>query len=590
MDKGYTVEKHTQILIALMKYHGVKKIVASPGATNICFVGSLQSDPYFEIYSSVDERSAAFIACGLAAESGEPVALTCTGSTASRNYIPGLTEAYYRNLPVLAITATQHIGRVGNLVPQVIDRSSPLADIAKESVLVDCIYTDEDKWACELNINRALLALTANGGGPAHINLVTTYNPDFSAKELPKVKTIDKITALSAMPEIKNYKRIAILVGTHRRWSEKLSEKVEKFCEKYDAVVLKNHSCNYKGRYGVNFALINSSVGFDNPVEDADLVIYFGSVARYQSGMNNAEIWRVSPDGKIIDSERKLTKVFQMEEAEFFDYYVNENDGRENITENELGYARRFRKVYGEIIEKVPDLPFSNVWVAQNTIQKFPKDSVFHLAGSNTARAWNFFELPDSVECYSNDGTMGIDGQVSAMVGESLASKSKIHFGVVGDLTFFYDMNSIGNRHIGNNFRLLVINNGKGAEFKLYLHLAYQWGEDGDKYMAAAGHFGSQSQNLLKHYTQDLGFEYLCAKDKKEYLKNLERFVTPELTDKPMFFEVFTDSRDESDAIYIMNHLVQSANSKMKDSVKGSIRKIAGDKGIKAVKKILGKK
>lgn len=75
MEKLYTSERNTQILISLMKFHGVKKIVASPGTTNVCFVGSLQHDPYFEIYSSVDERSAAYIACGLARESGEPVAL-----------------------------------------------------------------------------------------------------------------------------------------------------------------------------------------------------------------------------------------------------------------------------------------------------------------------------------------------------------------------------------------------------------------------------------------------------------------------------------------------------------------------------------
>ena len=62
MDTFYTNEKHTQILIALMKKHGIKKIIASPGATNICLVASLQNDPYFEIYSSVDERSAAYMA------------------------------------------------------------------------------------------------------------------------------------------------------------------------------------------------------------------------------------------------------------------------------------------------------------------------------------------------------------------------------------------------------------------------------------------------------------------------------------------------------------------------------------------------
>ena len=76
------------------------------------------------------------MACGLAAESGEVVALSCTGATASRNYIPGLTEAFYRKLPILAITSTQHTGRIGQLKPQVIDRSVIQKDIAVLSVYI----------------------------------------------------------------------------------------------------------------------------------------------------------------------------------------------------------------------------------------------------------------------------------------------------------------------------------------------------------------------------------------------------------------------------------------------------------------------
>ena len=85
MDTYYSKEVNVQILVSLMKTYGVRKVIISPGTTNINFVASIQQDPYFELYSSVDERSAAYIACGLAAESGESVALSCTGATASRN-------------------------------------------------------------------------------------------------------------------------------------------------------------------------------------------------------------------------------------------------------------------------------------------------------------------------------------------------------------------------------------------------------------------------------------------------------------------------------------------------------------------------
>ena len=95
----YTVERNAQIILRMLKEYNIRKVVASPGTTNVTMVASMQNDPYFEMYSCVDERSAAYLACGLAEESGEAVVLSCTGATASRNYMPGLTEAYYRKLP-----------------------------------------------------------------------------------------------------------------------------------------------------------------------------------------------------------------------------------------------------------------------------------------------------------------------------------------------------------------------------------------------------------------------------------------------------------------------------------------------------------
>lgn len=222
---GYTDEKNIQVLIALMKHHGVRQVVVSPGATNVTFVASIQQDPYFTLFSSVDERSAAYIACGLAAESGEPVALSCTGATASRNYLPGLTEAFYRKLPVLAITATQHLGRIGHMVPQVIDRTNELNDICRLSIQCPSVYSDDDRWACEANLNRALLELTRDGGGPVHVNMVTTYSTNFNVKELPSVHYVDRIEINNEFPSLAG-RKIAIFVGNHQKWSRELTSAV----------------------------------------------------------------------------------------------------------------------------------------------------------------------------------------------------------------------------------------------------------------------------------------------------------------------------------------------------------------------------
>ena len=580
MDTYYSKEVNVQILIALMKSHGIKKVIASPGTTNINFVASVQQDPYFELYSSVDERSAAYMACGLAAESGEPVALSCTGATASRNYIPGLTEAFYRKLPVLAITATQHPGRIGQNMAQVIDRRAVLNDMVNLSIQAPLVHTDEDKWALNVQINRALSELRRHGGGPVHINLETAYNRDFTLKELPQTRVIKRVCYGDELPKLP-CGRIAIFVGDHRKWSDRLTKAVDEFCEKYNGAVLCDHVSNYRGKFFVLANLITDQRQYTSSLLSPALLIDMGNVSGAYMSLNPKQVWRVNPDGEIRDTFRKVTKIFEMEELAFFEAYNSLNSSKEIHTE----YYDEFIAERARIAAKIPELPFSNPWIAQHTANRLPENSVLYLGILNTLRSWNFFETPESVTCYSNTGGFGIDGGVSALVGMSLANKDRLCFGVVGDLGFFYDMNALGNRHAGNNIRLMLINNGRGTEFRNYNHPAARFGDDADAYMAAAGHYGAQSHNLVKHYAEDLGYEYMSASNKEEYLVAVERFLTPELTDKPMVFEVFTDHKCESDAIKIMNNLEVSATGSAKQLVKN----VLGEKGVQAVKKILNK-
>ena len=181
-SKYYTAERNIQIVIYLLKAHGIKRVIASPGATDVSLIASIQNDPYFEMYSCVDERSAAYMACGMAAEMKEPVVITCTGATSSRNYMPGLTEAYYRQLPILAITCCRSNVNVGHYVDQVTDRSNLPNDIALESVYAQTIHSPEDEWDVMVKVNKAILGLKSNGGGPCHINLATVYDKDFFRK------------------------------------------------------------------------------------------------------------------------------------------------------------------------------------------------------------------------------------------------------------------------------------------------------------------------------------------------------------------------------------------------------------------------
>lgn len=583
MNNNYTTEKNVLVLLSLMKAHGVKQVVVSPGTTNVCLVGSLQADSYFTLYSSVDERSAAYIACGLAAETGEPVALSCTGATASRNYIPGLTEAYYRKLPVIAITATQHPGRIGSYAPQVIDRTQQLNDMVVYSAQAMIPATSEDEWALNVELNRAFIALRKNGGGPVHINLMTAYGKEFTVKEIPVTRLIQHISYHDPLPEI-NRQRIGIYAGAHTAWSDELKNAVDKFCETYGAVVFCEHISNYKGRYKVPVSLLTLQEQYVSSCRDIDIEIYIGYISGASIGLRPKEVWRVNPDGEIRDKSHKTAKVFQMDEVDFFNAYVQMASVK--MTENEdMGFFRLCRSECERVASKIPDLPFSNAWIAQHTSMRLPEGCVLHLGILNTIRTWNFFDIPDSVFCYANTGGFGIDGDISSLLGASLAHPEKLYIGIVGDLAFFYDMNALGNRHLRKNIRLMLINNGRGTEFRNYLHPASRFGEDADPYMAAAGHFGKQSRDLVRHYAEDLGFEYMSADSKETYLERVDRFLTAEITETPILFEVFTESVNESEVLKILYNL----ETNTKGTAKRIIKNVLGEKGVAELKGIIKK-
>lgn len=263
----------------------------------------------------------------------------------------------------------------------------------------------------------------------------------------------------------------------------------------------------------------------------------------------------------------------------FFDYYSSLS------SKKDTSFFEECQNEYNYIYSHIQDIPFSNVWIALNLYDKLPKGSEIHLGIFNSLRSWDFINLDKSIKSNCNVGGFGIDGGLSSLVGASLSDPDKIYFGVFGDLAFFYDMNVLGNRHIGNNIRILLINNGKGNEFRLSMHPCNIFGDDADKYMAAAGHYGNQSPQLVKHYAEDLGYKYIHAINKEEFLSSIYNFVDPEIK-QSIVFEVFTDTEDERDGLdFIMNTVVDK-RKEISNSIKNKVKSSGLIKIVDAVRNI----
>ncbi len=111
------------------------------GARDFCVCAGSRNSPLLavlgtDVYSFVDERSAAFFAIGRSKLHGAPVAVVTTSGTAAAELLPAAIEAYYSGIPLILITADRPARFRGTGAPQSIEQIGLFgvyAEIALES-------------------------------------------------------------------------------------------------------------------------------------------------------------------------------------------------------------------------------------------------------------------------------------------------------------------------------------------------------------------------------------------------------------------------------------------------------------------------
>ena len=567
--------KNIEIVVRLLKENNIKRIVISPGGTNIPLVKAIQNDDFFTCYSVVDERSAVYFAIGLFLQTGEIIATSCTSAQATRNYIPGLTEAFYKKVPILAITMEKHPRFTYQEYMQAPDQGSLPKDCVKKTYELPFISDVNDVYHSIRVANEAICELTRNGFGPVQMCIPWL---DFALSD--KIPNIRNISILKIEEEweinICN-KKILIIIGEHRTFTVEEIENIEIFCDNYNAVVYTNHLSNYHGKYAINGNLLLSTISieeFKNKLQPDIVISLGGQPGDYplyklisSPELDDVEHWRISEDGQIVDTYDKLTKVFWCSEKYFFERMKKDRCTEHNYF---MEWVKNKDKLKTDI-----DVPFSNVFIAQYLHTRIPQNSIIQFSILNSLRTWELFELDETVKCFSNVAAFGIDGGLSTLIGQSVISE-ELCFMVIGDLAFFYDMNSIGNRHIKNNVRILLVNNNGGIEFKL----GGKTDNSVDEYIAAANHFSN-----AKGWAETCGFEYVSARNKQEFVLYGEEFL--QKSARPILFEVFVSDIDESNAY--LEVLRANKEKNIKDHLKNNIRNILGENTVAKIKKITNK-
>lgn len=572
----YTTIKNVQILIALLKKYGIANVVISPGGNNIPIIHSIEADKDFKCYSVVDERSAAYFAMGLAQQLEEPVALVCTSGTAVCNYLPGVTEAKYQRVPLVVITSDRSPYMLDQLETQKIDQMQIFGQTCKKEVNLPIVKTEDDEWYCGRLINEALLEMRHHGNGPVHINVPTTGNPmDYSASSLPEVKKIKRYIFNENSKEeindtievLKRSDKILLIFGEDFRSDFRLASEIALFCEKTKAVCLVDYMSNLKYDQALlAYRITESMVVADFEELVPDVVITFGNnilsnnlkyfMRQYKKKYIH---WCVDEAGEIRDVFKALDTVYECIGAEFLSI-LNKNLPDVSC---DSSYRDKWNKAYQKT--KYEKIDYSSLRAIQMLADGIPNEAVVHLGILNSTRGFHFFETNKNLKVYSNIGALGIDGSMSTFIGHSFATE-KLCFLIVGDLSFFYDMNALGIRGIGKNVRVLLLNNGGGAEFH------FNMGKDNietlDDYISV------KHQKSARAWAETLGFEYCEAHNEEELDAGVKTLINEEIN-SPVLLEVYLDMENDARITkgLLADNLCQRSTSAM---IKGKVKSILG--------------
>ena len=545
LNKVYTDKKNILQLVALLEAHGVTKIVLCPGSRNIPLVHTLSTHPSFKCYSVTDERSAGFFAIGLALNGGAPAAICCTSGTALLNLHPAVAEAFYQNVPLVVISADRPAAWIGQMDGQTLPPPGVFGTLVTKSVNLPEIYTDEDEWYCNRLVNEALLETHHHGKGPVHINVpVTEPIFRFTTETLPEVRVITRYQGLNIydrdyndlIQRLNQYQKRMIIVGQMNL--------IYLFEKKYSKLLYKH------------FAWLTEHIGNQTipgiPVKNFDVAIYAmdgemqGKMApellitygghvvskRLKKFLRNnppKEHWHVSPDGEIVDLYGSLTTVIEMDPFEFLEKIAF-------LLENKTPQYPLLWENFCKTLPQ-PELPYSEMSAIGALIQALPQQCALHLANSSAVRYAQLFTVPATVEVCCNRGTSGIEGSLSTAVGYAAAS-DKLNFVVIGDLSFFYDMNALWNGNFGANLRILLLNNGGGEIFHTLPGL--EMSGTSHKFITAV-HKAS-----AKGWAEDRGFLYQKVEDEVQLEEAMQLFTQPEPMTQPVLVEVFTNKNKDA--------------------------------------------
>lgn len=556
-----------RILIELLKTHNISDVVISPGSRNTPLIIAAAREKKLSKTVILDERSAAFVALGIClANNGEkPVALICTSGSALLNYAPAIAEAYYRNLPIIVISADRPIEWIDQDDSQTIRQYEALSNYVKKSYNIPSLCESNNlKWYVNRVVNDAIMTANYGRKAPVHINIqideplnqmirVEQSSPRFINMPIINRALRESFIESELYSKIRN-KRILIIAGfqncENRNWvinsKNPNANDFEKFIERHTNVVLFSESIS-----NINLPLSIQNIdrvlsSLDDAEKTAlrpEIVITFGGalvsrlIKQYLRELNPDEHWHIGLTDTTIDCFQSITMRVEMQPNEFFSQICSINDAKNvdnSYREQWLNIAKRAEISHNQFVCNCQwcDLKAYSILLPQLS-------GNLHLSNGTPIRYQQLFNYNNniiSVNC--NRGVSGIDGCTSTAIGHAIASGESTIL-VTGDLSAQYDIGALSINNIPNTFKIIVFCNGGGSIFRFI--------KSTSNLPELEDYFVTKSNLPLKELATAYNFNYFKASSEDELIDVMPDFLNN--CDKPSILAIYTPAVENAEIL-----------------------------------------
>ena len=542
--------KHIALLVDYCAKNGVSEVVISPGSRNAPLIIAFEAHPQINTHLVHDERSAGFFALGLAESSGKPVALTCTSGSALLNYSPALVEAYYRQIPLLVLSADRPEHLIDQGDGQTMRQPNVYSNFIKSSYVYPEDWDSNLEKAKEICIE-GITQLYEQPVGPVHINIPLNeplYEVDqFETDEIALISSLKDPNVQPDWDELQGIWESAdkklILVGQHAT-DHQLSNVLIALASDPSIAVLVENTSNVQDFSKIVHCIDRTlaAIKEDELSNFApDLLISVGGaviskrIKAYFRSHKAKHTWRVGHYPIQEDTFQSLTKSIKIEPALFLEHFAN----LQLPPNSNFGgmWKQRDLEAQEKHIAYLDQADYSDLKVFDQILDSIPDHAILHMGNSSVVRYCQLFDPVRGTTYHSNRGVSGIDGSSSTAAGFSVHQKDKLNVLLSGDISFFYDSNAFWNPELRDNLKVIVISNGGGGIFEFI---------PGPPESEHAKTFFAPTTASVEGICKTYNLNYYNASSEQDIAQTIEKFFSHEENKRPSVLEISTQNQDNA--------------------------------------------